>query len=470
MTVPNILACRYASATLRAIWSEETKVQTERKTWVAVLKAQKEAGLPLDEQVIADYEACVDQVDLKAIREVEKITHHDVKARVEVFNALAKHQAIHLGMTSRDLTENVEQTLIIQSLRYLQLKSIAVLKALGKKAATYATTPLATRTHEVPAQLSTLGKRFACWGEELQYGLEKLEHLLQHYKLRGLKGAVGTQADSLRLLGKSQKVDKVEKALLNLLNFEKTWNALGQIYPRSLDFEVLSQLYQLTSPLASFAYTLRLMAGHQLADEGFETGQAGSSAMPHKVNCRAAERLCGLHSILSGHVQMSMALAGKQWNEGDVSCSVTRRVLFPDALLATDAILETSLHILLKLRVHDKVLRKEVDRYLPFLMTGALLGEAIKAGAGRENAHALIKKHALEAAKCLQEGQKAKLLENLGADTHYPLNQNELATLLEESREDTGNAEKQVARFLQNIKEIADRFPQANEVKTSPLL
>ncbi|MFO7725185.1 MAG: lyase family protein, partial [Oceanipulchritudo sp.] len=288
--IPNILAQRYASGQIREIWSPSGKIRLEREYWIALMKAQADLGMPIPREAIEAYEAVIDDIDLAAIEKRERVTRHDVKARIEAFNDKAGFEHIHKGMTSRDLTENVEQLQLYRSLRILRLKAMATLRAFAGAALRHRDLVLTGRTHNVAAQPTTLGKRIAMFGEEFMRAVEKLERLLADYPARGLKGAVGTQLDLLTLFGgDAGKVARLESRILTHLGLPGQLSAVGQVYPRSLDFEVVSLFNLLAAGPSSFARTLRLMAGHELASEGFAKGQVGSSAMPHKMNARSCE-------------------------------------------------------------------------------------------------------------------------------------------------------------------------------------
>ena len=331
---PNVLAARYASERMRAIWSPERRVVLERRLWLAVLKAQRELGLNVDSSVVEAYEAVVETVDLESIAAREAVTRHDVKARIDEFCALAGHQQIHLGMTSRDLTENTEQLQIVEALRVIRGDLVAVIARLADLAESHADTMMVARTHNVAAQATTLGKRFADAASETMLGYVRIDELLSRYPLRGIKGPVGTRLDQLDLLGSPEAVDELERALAQYLGFEQVLVTSGQVYPRSLDLDVVAALVQAVSGPGSMAVTLRLMAGHGLVSEGFRPGQVGSSAMPHKAHTRSCERIGALAAVLDGHLAMAASVAGRQWNEGDVSCSAVRRVMLPDAFCA----------------------------------------------------------------------------------------------------------------------------------------
>jgi adenylosuccinate lyase len=472
--IVNVLAERYASAAIKDIWSTRGRILLERDFWIAVMKAQKDLGVPIPGEAIKDYERVKGIINLESILKRERVTLHDVKARLEEFSELAGRQFIHLGLTSRDLTENVEQLQIFRSLKVAHFKAVAALLALARQAETHRDLMITARTHNVPAQPTTLGKRLAMFGQELLIALDRLENLIERYPVRGLKGAVGTQLDQLTLLGgRADRVAELEGRILRHLGFRASLLVVGQVYPRSLDFDVVSALYQLGAAAASFAHTLRLMAGQGLLTEGFREGQVGSSVMPHKVNARNCERICGFHAILGGHVAMTAALSGDQWNEGDVSCSVVRRVALPDAFFAIDGLFETFLTVLGQMEVFPAAIAAENERNLPFLATTTILMEAVKHGAGREVAHAAIKEHALEAARALRSGAtngETDLLGRLAGDKRIGLGKKQLQAILAESNRYVGAAPHQVDAFLGEAQSFAKRAKGAADYRPGKLL
>ena len=458
----DVLAARYASEAMVAIWSPEAKVVAERTLWLAVLEAQRDLGLDVDDAVVEDYRRVVDTVDLASIEARERVTRHDVKARIEEFCALAGHEHIHKGMTSRDLTENVEQMQLRNALDLLADRAVAALVRLAELATRHEALAMAGRTHNVPAQVVTLGKRLANAGQELLLALEHLEGVLATYPLRGIKGPVGTRQDMLELLGDSSTVDALEERVAAHLGFAEVIDNVGQVYPRSLDFEVVAALVQLASGPANAALTIRLMAGHDLATEGFAPGQVGSSAMPHKMNSRSCERVGGLLNVLRGHLAMVAGLVGDQWNEGDVSCSVVRRVALPGACYAADGLFETFLHVLDGFGAYPAVAEAELRRYLPFLGTTRVLMAAVQAGLGREEAHELVRTHAVEAALAMREGGGTggdDLLDRLAGDGRLGLDREQLTALLDRPLDLTGDATGQVAAFADAVATVAKRRP-----------
>ncbi len=463
MTVPNVLATRYAGADLAQIWSPEHKVVLERQLWIAVLTAQQELGVEVPDQVIADYEAVVDKVDLAGIAARERVTRHDVKARIEEFNALAGHEHIHKGMTSRDLTENVEQLQVRASLGLIRQRMLASLARLGRLAVEHELLVMTGRSHNVAAQATTLGKRFATIADEMLVALARLDDLLSRYPLRGIKGPMGTSQDMLDLLdGSSAKLADLEQRVAQHLGFNQVLTSVGQVYPRSLDFDVVSALVQAAAGPSNLATTIRLMAGLELVTEGFQEGQVGSSAMPHKMNTRSCERVNGLAVVLRGNLAMVGELAGDQWNEGDVSDSVVRRVALPDAFFAADGLFQTFLTVLDEFGVFPAVVQRELDRYLPFLTTTKVLMAAVRNGVGREQAHEAIKEHAVAVALEMRQGLASNdLFERLGADPRLGLDRGQIETLVADPIEFTGAARDQVATVASRIEAALATDPSA---------
>ena len=470
MTVPNVLATRYAGADLAAIWSPEHKIVLERRLWIAVLKAQRDLGIAVPDGVVEAYEDVVDKVDLDSIAARERVTRHDVKARIEEFNALAQAghehitlQFIHGGMTSRDLTENVEQLQVRQSLELLRDRTVAALARLARLASEHEALVMAGRSHNVAAQATTLGKRFATVADELLVGLQRVEELLARYPLRGIKGPMGTSQDMLDLLdGDAGRLDELERRVAEHLGFDQVLTSVGQVYPRSLDFDVVSALVQLVAAPSNLATTIRLMAGLELVTEGFAEGQVGSSAMPHKMNTRSCERVNGLAVVLRGHLSMVSELAGDQWNEGDVSCSVVRRVALPDAFFAADGLFQTFLTVLDEFGAFPAVIQRELDRYLPFLATTKVLMAAVRNGRGREAAHEAIKEAAVGVALDMRKGAAENdVLARLAADPRLGLTSEQLDGLVAEPISFTGAAVAQTQEVVRRVSEVTARFPEA---------
>src|SRR4029079_90224 len=306
-------------------------------------------------------------------------------------------------------------------------------------------------------------KRFASVADELLIAFDRLENLIARYPLRGIKGPVGTSQDMLDLLGgDSTKVAELEIEISRHLGFERVLDSVGQVYPRSLDYDVASALVQLVSAPSHLDTTIRLIAGHELVTEGFAEGQVGSSAMPHKMNTRSCERVNGLAVVLRGHLSMVGELAGDQWNEGDVSCSVVRRVALPDAFFATDGLFQTFLTVLDEFGAFPAVIQRELDRYLPFLATTKVLLAAVRRGVGRETAHEAIKQAAVGVALEMRQGRPDNdLFDRLAGDPRLGLDLAAIAALVGDPIEFTGAARSQTRAVVRRVEALVERHPEA---------
>ena len=440
---PNVLATRYATKEMVAIFDPINKIINERKFWITILKLQQKAGLPITDIDIKAYEKVVEKVDLDSIDKREIQTRHDVKARIEEFNSLAGVEKIHIGLTSRDLTENIELIQIKAGLELIEYRVLQTLFLLGEKISKYEKIYMVGRSHNVAAQVTTLGKRFASCAEELLFAHTALKELIARLPLRGIKGPVGTSQDALDAMGRD--FVNLEKSIAEEFGFENTWVSVGQIYPRSVDFEVVSKLLQIASAPSSMATTIRLMAGSGLVSEGFKAGQVGSSAMPHKMNSRSSERINGMMVLLRGYNTMAADLAGDQWNEGDVSCSVVRRVVIPDSFYVLDGLLHTFMTILQEFEAFDESIEAELNKYLPLLATTKILMECVKTGMGREEAHKLIKKHSTTS---------SDFFEALAMEKEFPLSLDQLNRLTKDPSDFAGMAAEQSKSVARKIKSV----------------
>ena len=471
--IENVLANRYASSTIKDIWSDQAKIVLERDLWIAVLKAQKFLGLDISDEAISSYEYHKNNVDLDKIKIKEKKLRHDVKARIEAFCELAGFEQIHKGMTSRDLTDNVEILQIKKSLELIQKKYFSILWRIKNLVENNSNIMLVARTHNVPAQATTLGKRLAMFGQEMLLAFSKLNHTIDNLCIRGIKGAVGTQVDQFSLFNNQpETILELDQLIGKFLGFNKSLNNVGQVYPRSIDFEVISCLYSLSSGMSSLAKTLRLMAGQELFTEGFKDGQVGSSAMPHKMNTRNLERINGFHIILNGYLNMISGLAGDQWNEGDVSCSVVRRVALPDGFFAIDGQIETMLTVLDEMGFYESMIKKEFEFYLPFISSTRILMEAVKKGAGREAAHLAIKENSIKVLKEIRFGDNNKndLIDLLAKDSRIPLNKSEIQDSLSDCSSLIGLAREQCLKFINEINEMSEKYLESLNYKPEEII
>jgi adenylosuccinate lyase len=444
----SLIADRYASSQMRQIWSRESKVLKERELWITVMRAQAKLGLDISKDVLEDYERVKGQIDLSSIDRREAELKHDVKARIEEFNFLAGHQSIHVGLTSRDVTENIEGWQIKQSLHLTLVSSNLLLQELIEKIEKYADLPIVGRTHNVPAQLTTLGRRFASWSEEFLFALESLENLESRFPLKGIKGAIGTGSDLKSVVGSNWQ--SIEDSVLEGLGIDRALIAPSQIYPRSIDFQVISSLFQLASPLASIATNIRLMAGLGLVAEGRAPSQVGSSAMPHKNNPRLSERVNALFIEISGN----------QWNEGDVSESVVRRIALPEAFYCMDAILRTVIKVVKELEVSKDNIAREVNLELEYLLSSKVLLLAFEKGVGREIAHRAI----LECSDKSRGPNSESFFTIISKTSELKVSESELVKIKSAVEDHLGDAPGQ-ARAVNNLaREKIFRLPQASNL------
>ena len=471
----NVLSQRYAGPEINTIFSEKGRILAERELWVAVMKAQKELGIPISAEVIQGYEAALNHIDLDFIKQREIETKHDVKAKIEAFvKASGKDEHIHKGMTSRDLTDNVEQMQFKKASGIILGRYVSVLRHMLDCAAKYRDIVLTARTHHQAAQPTLLGRRFSMWAEELLTHMVNFVDFLKVYPLRGIKGPVGTQFDMLTLLESPEKVHRLEQMVAKSLGFERVLDSTGQVYPRSLDYALVTQLALMASACENFAKGMRLMSGYELVTEGFREGQVGSSAMPHKMNTRSAERICGFSALIKMYADGASRLAGDQWEEGDVSCSVVRRIVMPDALYASDGLCETVLTVLCNMGAYPVTIQKEVDRYLPFLASTEILMTAVKAGVGRETAHEAIKRHAVAEAMAMREkGATPRLAERLSGDTVFQkagITENQIKGILADKQHFVGNATEQIERVRTKASYLLERYAEEAQYEPGDIL
>jgi len=461
---PNVLSQRYATPEMNRIFSEEGKTLMERELWLSVLKAQRKLGMEIPDAVIASYEAAKEDIDLELINEIELRTKHDVKAKIEAYNqAAGGAEYIHLGLTSRDLTDNVEQLQIRDAMRLIHGKYVSVLRHLLDKSEECSGVELTGRTHRQPAQTTLLGRRFSMWAEELLVHLTEYETFIEGYPLRGIKGAVGTQFDMANLLGSPEKALRLERMVAEDLGFKEIMDSTGQVYPRSLDFKATSHLAALASACENFAKSIRLMAGHELVTEGFAEGQVGSSVMPHKMNTRSTERICAFSELQKTYADGASRLAGEQWEEGDVSCSAIRRVIIPDAFYTADGLVETTLTVLNQMGAYPAVIDRELNRYFPFLATTEILALAVKHGMGREEAHAVIKKHAVAEALRMRElgAPDNRLVELLAKEPAFKsvgVTTEELHGVMRDKGHFVGNAYRQILAVKEKATPLLEKY------------
>jgi adenylosuccinate lyase len=466
----NPLISRYASREMSELFSPQRKFSTWRRLWVALAEAEAELGLPITQAQIAQLKAHVDDVDFEAAARYERKLRHDVMAHVHAYGDVCPdaRPIIHLGATSCFVTDNTDLLLLRTGLELIRGRLLAVIDALARFARTYRDLPCLGLTHLQPAQPTTLGKRACLWAYDLVLDLEEVDRRLAALKARGAKGTTGTQASFLRLLGGDhQKVRRLDELICQKMGFAESYPVTGQTYSRKTDAQVLGVLSGVAQSAHKAATDLRLLAHRKEVEEPFETEQIGSSAMPYKRNPMRSERICGLARFVLSLESSAAQTVATQWLERTLDDSANRRLVVPQAFLATDAVLVLYGNVARGLVVYPKVVAKHLEAELPFMATENILMAAVAAGGDRQELHERIRRHAQAAAAVIkQQGGRNDLLERLAADEAFAAI--DLAAVLEPSQY-VGRAPQQVDEFLAEVIEplqarYPDRLPGDAEV------
>jgi adenylosuccinate lyase len=414
------LASRFASDAMRRTWSDARRFGLWRRIWLAVAETQKDLGLPVTDEAITQMRANLDRIDFESAARHEARLRHDVMAHVHAFGeaAPAAKGVIHLGMTSQDVVCNADAMLLRDALSLVTSGLARLVDRCATFAAARRDLPCLGFTHYQPAQPVTVGKRATLWGQDFAMALEEVEAAQAKVRLKGLRGATGTQFSFLALLGDGAKVDALERGVCRRLDWPEdgTWAVCGQTYPRGFDALVLNGLALAASAIHKCANDLRLLANLREVEEPFEKEQVGSSAMPYKRNPMRCERATGLARFVMGLAPVALDTAAEQWLERTLDDSSARRLALPEAFLALDAAIEVMTNVLGGLVVNEATIAARLRQELPFVATEDLLMAAAKAGADRQHAHEAIRTHALAAADRVKRGESNDLAERLSRD------------------------------------------------------
>ncbi len=423
MTWESPLSSRYASPAMQALWSERRRIGLWRRLWLALMESQRELGLDIPADAIAQLRTHLDDVDLARAAEFEKRMRHDVMAHIHALGeqAPAARPYLHLGATSAFVTDNADLVLMREGLTLLVGRVAAVLVALSHTARRHRALPCLAYTHFQPAQLTTVGKRAALWMQEFLLDAEELLHRTESLQFRGVKGTTGTQASFLELFdGDHEKVRDLDARVSAKLGFPKVFSITGQTYTRKQDAQLLATLAGVAASAAKFATDLRLLQHEGEVLEPFESEQVGSSAMPYKRNPMRAERMTGLARFVIELEGNAWHTAAEQWLERTLDDSANRRLVIPEAFLATDAILVLATNVAAGLEVREAVIRRHVEDAMPYLATEHLLMRAVKAGGDRQRLHEVIRVHSLAVAQATAEhGAPNDLLARLASDPAF---------------------------------------------------
>jgi len=460
LSYDNPLISRYASPEMSGLWSAQTKHATWRRLWLALAEAQRELGLNISAEQIAELRDAVDDIDFAAAARYERELRHDVMAHVHALGdrCPTARPVIHLGATSCFVTDNTELIQIRDSLRLVVSRLAAVIDQLARFAEAHHDLPCLGFTHLQPAQPTTVGKRAALWCYDLVLDLEELEHRLRTLKFRGVKGTTGTQASFLTLFnGDSAKVEQLDRLVTEKMGFAERYPVTGQTYPRKVDDYVLSALSGIAQSAHKAGTDIRILQHRREVEEPFEEKQIGSSAMAYKRNPMRCERMCALSRFAMNLAGNAGQTAAVQWMERTLDDSANRRLSLPQAFLSVDAVLILYRNIAGGLVVHPRVIAKHLQEELPFLATEEILMAGVQAGGDRQQLHERIRVHSQEAARKMKDdGAENDLLERLRNDPAFAGVNVEQAM---DPRRHIGRAPQQVQQFLSEvIASIRERY------------
>ena len=450
------LSSRYASEYMLKLFSMDTRIQTWRKLWVSLAKAEMELGLPITAEQVAQLEAHITDIDYECAAAREKEVRHDVMAHVYAYGKVAPEAAgiIHLGATSCYVTDNADIVIYRDGLKYLRGELLKVIANLAEFADTYKAMPTLGYTHYQPAQLVTVGKRATLWMQDLLADLEELDFVLGTMKFLGCRGTTGTEASFLELFGgDTGKIDEMNRKISADFGFSKCFSVCGQTYPRKLDSRILNVLSSIAQSCYRMANDIRLLQHDRQVEEPFEKNQIGSSAMAYKRNPMRSERICSLSRYLMADALNAPMTASTQWLERTLDDSANRRISLPEGFLCADAILRLAQNVTNGLHVNEKIVEKTVREYLPFIATENLMMEGVKHGGNRQELHEIIRSCSMDATAKMKNGESWDLLSDLAKHSEFGMTKEEMDAVMDPSLY-TGRCAEQVERFLAEVKPL----------------
>ena len=450
------LASRYASDFMLHLFSADMRIQTWRRLWVALARAEHNLGLPVTAEQVAELEAHITDIDYETAAAREKEVRHDVMAHVYTYGKAAPSAAgiIHLGATSCYVTDNADLVIYREGLKYLRGELLAVLANLSRFARQYKALPTLGYTHYQPAQLVTVGKRATLWMQDLLSDLEELDFVLSHMKFLGCRGTTGTEASFLDLFeGDSAKIDEMNRQISAEFGFAECFAVCGQTYPRKVDSRILNCLSAIAQSCYRMANDIRLLQHDRQVEEPLEKNQIGSSAMAYKRNPMRSERICSLSRYLMADAMNAPMTASVQWMERTLDDSANRRISMPEGFLCADAILRLCQNVTDGLHVNEKVVEATVREYLPFIATENLMMEAVKRGGNRQELHEIIRTCSMAATAKMKEGEKCDLLARLAAEPAFGMSEAEMEAVLNPAAY-IGRCPEQVEAFLSQVEPL----------------
>ena len=450
------LGSRYASDYMLHLFSADIRIQTWRKLWVSLAKAEMELGLPITAEQVAELEDHITDIDFACAAQREKEVRHDVMAHVYAYGKAAPSAAgiIHLGATSCYVTDNADIILYRDGLKYLRGELLKVVANLAEFADRYKSVPTLGYTHYQPAQLVTVGKRATLWMQDFLSDLEELDFLIGSMKFLGCRGTTGTEASFVELFGgNTEKIDAMNRRISADFGFENCYPVCGQTYPRKLDSRILNVLSSIAQSCYRMANDIRLLQHDRQVEEPFEKNQIGSSAMAYKRNPMRCERICSLARYLMADAMNAPMTASTQWLERTLDDSANRRISMPEGFLCADAILRLAQNVTNGLHVNKKIVEKTVREYLPFIATENLMMEGVKRGGNRQELHEIVRSCSMNATAKMKNGEPWDLLADLSAHPEFGMTKAEMEAVLEPTAY-IGRCPEQVEQFLVSIQSV----------------
>ena len=447
------LSSRYASDYMLHLFSQQKRIETWRKLWISLAKAEHSLGLPITEKQIEELEAHITDIDFACAAAREKEVRHDVMAHVYTYGKAAPSAAgiIHLGATSCYITDNADIVLYRDGLKYLRGELLKVIANLSRFAETYKATPTLGYTHYQPAQLVTVGKRATLWMQDFVSDLVELDFVVETMKFLGCRGTTGTEASFLELFdGDTAKIDEMNRRISADFDFSQCFDVCGQTYPRKLDSRILNCLSSIAQSCYRMANDIRLLQHDRQVEEPFEKNQIGSSAMAYKRNPMRSERICSLSRYLMADALNAPMTASTQWLERTLDDSANRRISMPEGFLCADAILRLAQNVTDGLHVNEKIVEKTVREYLPFIATENLMMEGVKNGGDRQQLHEIIRTCSMDATAKMKNGERWDLLADLADHPEFGMTKQEMEAVLDPMLY-TGRCAEQVESYVKKV-------------------
>ncbi len=449
----NPLCTRYSGSEMKRIFSPDTKFRTWRKLWIALAESERELGLDITEEQIAELKAHVNDIDYERAAKYEHEVRHDVMAHVKTYGDACPGAKgiIHLGATSCYVGDNTDIIVMRDALKVIRKLLVNCIAAVAEFAEKHKDLPTLAYTHFQAAQPTTLGKRATLWLQDLTYDLEQIDFQIGRMKLLGCKGTTGTAASFYELFdGDTDKVKKLEQLIAEKMGFDSCCAVSGQTYSRKVDYNVVSVLCGIAQSAAKFSNDIRLLSHLKEFDEPFEAGQIGSSAMAYKRNPMRSERIASLARYIMVDTLNPAITAATQWFERTLDDSANKRISIPEAFLATDAILSLYINVISGGSVYPNMMRRHLEEEIPFMATENILMYCVKKGGDRQELHEAIRRHSVATTKQIKlSGARNDLFDRILADPTFGLTAEELEKLADPSLF-VGCAPKQTEEYLRD--------------------